>query len=75
MSLPPNASYYNDPDQLLIGNNGLSYTEAEVQMGMWALWSAPMNLSVEVSRQASPGLACPLPSDVPHTHPSRPLYL
>ena len=40
--------YYNDPDQLLIGNNGLSRTEAEVQMGMWALWSAPMILSVEV---------------------------
>ena len=34
--------------QLLIGNNGLSRSEAEVQMGMWALWSAPMILSVEV---------------------------
>ena len=40
--------YYNDPDQLLVGNNGLSRTEAQVQMGMWALWSAPMVLSVEV---------------------------
>jgi hypothetical protein len=31
----PGQSYYNDPDQLLIGSNGLSRTEAEVQMGMW----------------------------------------
>jgi hypothetical protein len=46
--------YYNDPDQLLIGNNGLSRTEAEVQMGMWALWSAPMILSVEVRNGSLP---------------------
>ena len=47
-TLPEGENYYNDPDQLLIGSNGLSHTEAEVQMGMWALWSAPMILSVEV---------------------------
>ena len=47
-TLPPGVQYYNDPDQLLIGNNGLSRSEAEVQMGMWALWSAPMILSVEL---------------------------
>ena len=47
-NLPPGVNYYNDPDQLLVGNNGLSRTEAEVQMGMWALWSAPMILSVEL---------------------------
>ena len=45
---PTAGRYYNDPDQLLIGNNGLSRTESEVQMGMWALWSAPMVLSVEL---------------------------
>eukprot|EP00035_Acanthoeca_spectabilis_P032338 m.18351 g.18351 ORF g.18351 m.18351 type:complete len:516 (+) comp5306_c0_seq1:193-1740(+) len=47
-TLPAGTSYYNDPDQLLIGSPGLSRTEAEVQMGMWALWSAPMILSVEL---------------------------
>jgi len=47
-NLPTSIRYYNDPDQLLIGNNGLSRSEAEVQMGMWALWSAPMILSVEL---------------------------
>jgi hypothetical protein len=46
--LPKGSSYRNDPDQLLIGNDGLSRTEAEVQMGMWALWSAPMILSAEI---------------------------
>lgn len=46
--LPTGTRYYNDPDQLLVGNNGLSYSEAQVQMGMWALWSAPMIISVEV---------------------------
>jgi hypothetical protein len=34
-AMRPGQSYYNDPDQLLIGSNGLSRTEAEVQMGMW----------------------------------------
>lgn len=51
-ALPPGATYVNDPDQLLIGSNGLSLTEAEVQMGMWALWSAPMILSVELRHGA-----------------------
>lgn len=46
--------YYNDPDQLLIGNNGLSHSEAEVQMGMWSLWSAPMILSVELRDAVKP---------------------
>ena len=31
-NLPVGEEYYNDPDQLLIGNNGLSHSEAEVQM-------------------------------------------
>lgn len=34
-SLPQGTVYYNDPDQLMIGNPGLSRSEAEVQMGMW----------------------------------------
>jgi hypothetical protein len=50
--LPEAQTYYNDPDQLLIGGNGLSKTEAEVQQGMWALWSAPMVLSVELRNKS-----------------------
>lgn len=33
-SLVPGERYYNDPDQLMIGNRGLSLSEAEAQMGM-----------------------------------------
>ena len=47
-SLPKGERYYNDPDQLMIGNRGLSVSEAQVQMGMWALWSAPMIMSTEL---------------------------
>lgn len=47
-SLPPGTTYYNDPDQLLIGNNGLSRTQAEVQMGMWVLFAAPLIMSTEI---------------------------
>jgi len=47
-SLPQDEHYYNDPDQLMVGNPGLSVSEAQVQMGMWALWSAPMIMSTEL---------------------------
>ena len=47
-SLPAGESYYNDPDQLMVGNNGLSRSEAEAQMGMWALFAAPMIMSTEL---------------------------
>ena len=45
-------SFYNDPDQLMIGNNGLSLSESEAQMGMWALFSAPMIMSVELRNRS-----------------------
>ena len=35
----------NDPDQILGGNNGLSYSEAAVQFGMWSLFAAPLLMS------------------------------
>ena len=41
-SLAPGTVYYNDPDMLMIGNNGLSRTEAEAQMGMWVMFAAPL---------------------------------
>lgn len=40
--------YYNDPDQLMVGNNGLSKTEAEAQMGMWVMFAAPLIMSTEL---------------------------
>lgn len=47
-SLQHSAVYFNDPDQLMIGNRGLSQSEAEVQMGMWVMWSAPLIMSTEL---------------------------
>jgi hypothetical protein len=47
-TLPQGERYFNDPDQLMVGNPGLSVSEAQVQVGMWALWSAPMIMSTEL---------------------------
>jgi len=47
-SLPSAQVYYNDPDQLMIGNNALSRTEAEIQMGMWVMLAAPLIMSTEL---------------------------
>lgn len=46
--LPAGTVYYNDPDQLMVGNNGLSRTEAEAQMGMWVMFAAPLIMSTEL---------------------------
>eukprot|EP00039_Didymoeca_costata_P001557 m.53308 g.53308 ORF g.53308 m.53308 type:complete len:447 (-) comp10857_c0_seq1:174-1514(-) len=42
-------SSYHDPDQLLAGDNGLSAPQAEVQFGMWAMWSAPLLMSNDLT--------------------------
>jgi len=34
--------HWFDPDQLVIGNFGLSEDEARAQMAIWCLWSAPL---------------------------------
>lgn len=47
-SLAPGTVYYNDPDQLMIGNRGLSHSQAEAQMGMWVMWAAPLILSTDL---------------------------
>lgn len=39
-----------DPDQLVIGNFGLSTDEARAQMVIWALWSAPLIMSNDVEK-------------------------
>lgn len=46
--LPRGTLYFNDPDQLMVGNNGLSRSEAEAQMGMWVMFAAPLILSTEL---------------------------
>ena len=36
---------WNDPDEIIIGNFGLSYDQERVQMGMWCMFAAPLLLS------------------------------
>lgn len=40
---------YNDPDMLLSGNGGLSDKQSVIQIVMWAMWSAPMLMSNDLS--------------------------
>jgi len=40
--------HWNDPDALMVGDYSLSYDEAKVQFGMWALFSAPLLMSVDI---------------------------
>ncbi|KAL3879987.1 hypothetical protein ACJMK2_032259 [Sinanodonta woodiana] len=39
---------WNDPDQLIIGDFGLSYDQQRVQMGMWAIMASPLFMSVDL---------------------------
>lgn len=37
--------HWFDPDQLVIGNFGLSLNQAKAQMAIWSIWSAPLYMS------------------------------
>lgn len=37
--------HWNDPDMLIIGNFGLSYDQAQVQMAVWSVLAAPLIMS------------------------------
>lgn len=39
---------WNDPDMLIIGNYGLSYGQAKAQMALWAIFAAPLVMSVDL---------------------------
>ena len=34
--------HFNDPDMLIIGNFGLSYTQSRAQMALWSVMAAPL---------------------------------
>jgi len=40
--------HWNDPDMLIIGNFGLSYEQCKTQMAMWAIFAAPLLMSVDL---------------------------
>ena len=44
--------FWSKNPQLATLRNGLSRSEAQVQQGMWALWAAPMVLSVELRNKS-----------------------
>jgi hypothetical protein len=39
---------FNDADMITLGNYGLSHDEERIQMGMWAMWAAPLFMSVDL---------------------------
>ena len=39
---------WNDPDQLVIGNSGLSLDQAKTQMAIWAMLSSPLLMSTDL---------------------------
>jgi alpha-N-acetylgalactosaminidase len=41
---------WNDPDMLMIGNNGLSIYEERSQMALWAIFAAPLLMSNDLAR-------------------------
>jgi hypothetical protein len=40
--------YFNDPDELVIGNFGLSYDQERVQMAIWSIVAGPLLMSVDL---------------------------
>ncbi len=48
MSVVHGPGAWNDPDMLIVGNYGLSYTQSQTQLALWALMSAPMIMSVDL---------------------------
>ena len=41
--------HYNDPDMLVVGNQGVLLTEAQVQFSAWAIVAAPILMSLDVT--------------------------
>lgn len=45
---PLGPGHWFDPDQLVVGNFGLSWEQARAQMAIWSIWSAPLYMSVDL---------------------------
>jgi hypothetical protein len=41
--------HWNDPDQLMIGDNGLSHSEERSQFALWAIFAAPLIMSNDLA--------------------------
>lgn len=42
--------HWNDPDMLLVGNEAFTADQWRVQMGMWAIFAAPLIMSMDLRR-------------------------
>ncbi|KAF4748576.1 hypothetical protein FOZ62_024189 [Perkinsus olseni] len=42
--------HWNDPDMVLVGNNGLSLSEQESQFALWAILAAPLYMTADLRR-------------------------
>ncbi|CAI2731942.1 unnamed protein product [Schistosoma spindalis] len=42
--------HWNDPDMLVLGNNGLSDDQKRVHMGMWCMLAAPLLISTDLDK-------------------------
>ncbi|VDO89011.1 unnamed protein product [Schistosoma curassoni] len=42
--------HYNDPDMLVLGNNGLSNDQKRAHMGMWCMFAAPLLISADMDK-------------------------
>lgn len=40
--------HWDNPDMLLIGNNGLTVDQSRMQMAIWAIWAAPLIISKDL---------------------------
>lgn len=49
--------HWFDPDQLVIGNFGLSESEEEAQMALWSIWAAPLYMSNDLRSISESSLA------------------
>ena len=45
--------YFNDPDMVVVGNKGLSPSQEQAQMAMWAMFAAPLMLSADLRQPIS----------------------
>lgn len=48
---------WNDADQLMLGDNGLSTSEERSQMGLWSIMGAPLFISADVRKMVNPQTA------------------
>ncbi|CAG2112936.1 unnamed protein product [Medioppia subpectinata] len=42
--------HWSDPDELTIGNWGLSWEQSRTQMAMWCMWSSPLYMSTDLRK-------------------------